>query len=197
MKSYDREYFDRWYRDRATRVTTEGDLRLRVAMVVGITENLIGRPIRSVLDVGCGEARWQPHLARMRRAVNYVGLETSDYALERFGAARNIVRGSFGAVGEISAGEPFDLVVCSDVLHYLDETEIVRGLKGLVPLVGGVAYLSVFTREDDPTGDLAGWRRRNAQWYLSRFRRAGLVACGMQCYTTPEIAEAAAELDLA
>ena len=67
MKTYDRAYFDRWYRDPRERVTTRAALERKVRMVISITEYILGRPIRTVLDVGCGEAPWYPVLRRIRR----------------------------------------------------------------------------------------------------------------------------------
>src|SRR5206468_11946675 len=56
--------------------------------------------------------------------------------------------------------ERFDLVVCADVLHYLQDDEIVRGLPSLVRLIRGAAFLEVLTREDDVVGDTVGLIRR-------------------------------------
>lgn len=196
MKNYDQEYFDKWYRRKETRVTSRDDLRRKVTMVVGMAEELLQREIRSVLDVGCGEARWFPELRRMRPRLEYVGIDASEYAVERFGRSRNVRLGTFGDLAEQKFASPFDLIVCADVLHYLSAREIDRGLDALVESLDGVAYLSVFTTDDDPTGDLTGWQSRAAQWYRDRFARHGLVACGMQCYAGPLVSESAAALEV-
>ncbi|HKK92192.1 MAG TPA: hypothetical protein VJ925_02120, partial [Longimicrobiales bacterium] len=58
-KSYDRAYFDRWYRgDHALK--GEGELRRQVALAVAAAESVLNRSLASVLDVGAGEGRWQP-----------------------------------------------------------------------------------------------------------------------------------------
>src|ERR1044072_4404969 len=93
MKSYDRAYFDRFYRDPTDRVSTAAGLERKVRMAVGVAEFLMARPIRSVLDVGCGEAPWYPVLKRMRPDVRYIGVDSTEYVLERYGASRNIKRG--------------------------------------------------------------------------------------------------------
>src|SRR5206468_7707617 len=90
MKSYDRAYFDRWYRDPVDRVATGDSLRRKVRMAVSIAEFLLGRRIRTVVDIGCGEAPWYRALRALRKEVRYIGVESSEYALERYGAARNI-----------------------------------------------------------------------------------------------------------
>jgi SAM-dependent methyltransferase len=69
-------------------------------MAVSIAEFLINRPIRSVLDVGCGEAPWFPILRRMRPDARYVGIDSSEYVVERYGATRNI---RFGTLAYIEA----------------------------------------------------------------------------------------------
>ena len=52
-KIYDRDYFDRWYRERP--VLSRQRLARKVALAVATAEYHLERPIRSVLDVGCGE----------------------------------------------------------------------------------------------------------------------------------------------
>jgi hypothetical protein len=54
-KLYDRAYFDRWYRDPRTRIHVRAAVERKVALAVATTEYLLQRPLRSVLDVGCGE----------------------------------------------------------------------------------------------------------------------------------------------
>lgn len=181
MKEYDREYFDRWYRRRETRIFSPADLRRRVAAVVGITEDLLGRTLRSVLDIGCGEARWRAPLRALRPRLSYLGLETSSYAVERFGTSRNVRRGSFGDLSLVQDG-PFDLVLAVDMLHYVPTPDVDRGLDALLPLMSGVAYLDVTVREDRPGGDLEGWIPRNAAWYRDRFTAAGLIHVGLMCW---------------
>ena len=81
----------------------------------------------------------------------------------------------------------FDLIVCSDALHYVRAQELRRGLRGLVEMLDGVAFLELFAREDHPDGDREGFIARSARWYLCEFRAAGLVACGTHCYLGPRL----------
>jgi len=122
VKRYDRDYFDKWYR--RVRVHSTGEMQRKVSMAVSVCEYFLRRRIRNVLDVGCGEAAWFPHLRALRPRVSYLGLDPSDYAVERFGAARHVRKGSFA---DLNADRRYDLVICSDVLHYLNEREIRRG----------------------------------------------------------------------
>src|SRR5215217_5380674 len=164
-KSYDRSYFDHFYRHPRERVITSDGLERKVRMAVSITEYQLGRRIRSVLDIGCGEAPWFPVLRRMRRDVRYIGVDSSDYVLERFGKARNIRRGTLGELGAMRLPRDVDLIVCADVLQYVDTRDAERGLRTIRALLGGVAYIEAFTTEDGMDGDEADWHERSAAEY--------------------------------
>ena len=183
MKSYDQAYFERWYRDPADRVSTRASLERKVRMAVGVAEFLLGRPIRTALDVGCGEAPWFSVLRRLRPRIRYTGIDSSDYVLRRFGAERNIRRGSLGQLGRMRIRGDVDLIICADVLQYVDNREIERGLRAIRRLLGGVAYIEAFATEDEMEGDRMGWRERSAGEYRRLFREAGLTQCGPYCFT--------------
>lgn len=191
MKRYDQTYFDRWYRS-DERPSDDDALRRNVALAVAVAESVLDRPLTSVLDVGCGEGRWQPVLADLRPQASYLGIEPSEYAVERFGATRNLRQGTFGELELHVFDDPFDLVVCADVLHYLTDEEILLGLDTFVDLVGGAALIEVFTAADPVHGDRDGFLLRESDWYRRSFRAAGLVPLGLQMYAHEEIA---ADLD--
>ena len=153
-------------------------------MAVGITEHFLRRAMRNVGDIGCGEAPWLTHLRELRPKVRYAGFDPSDYVVERFGA----IRASFGDLPLLKIRERFDLVVCADVLHYLDDDEIRRGFPTLVRLMRGAAYLEALTREDDIVGDKLGLILRPAAWYRQLFASAGLAAVGPYMWITPKVA---------
>lgn len=200
-KVYDRAYFDAWYRDSRKAIVRRADLERKVAMALCAAEHLIGRPVETVLDVACGEGAWQPILKARRPRLRYLGLDTSAYAVRRYGRTRHLRFGSWGQLAELRFGAPFDLVVCSDALHYVPTREVVRGLSGLPGLVGGVAYLDFLTADDDLEtgleGDLAGFRRRTAAWYRKRLRATGLVECGLGFWAAAALAPALAALERA
>ncbi|HEY4322230.1 MAG TPA: class I SAM-dependent methyltransferase [Gemmatimonadales bacterium] len=180
-KRYDRAYFDHWYRTR--RIGRPSDLARSVAFAVAITEQLLGRPLRSVLDVGAGEGRWQPVLHRLRPDARYAGVDASRWAVERWGRRRNLRLGSIDALDELGLDPPFDLVVAADMLHYLPRQTLRAGLAQLAPLVGGVAFLPTFTSQDEIEGDRAEFQRRSAATYRALFQEAGLVPLGMHAWT--------------
>ncbi len=191
-KLYDEAYFRKWYRDPKKRIVRRTEVARKVAMAVCVAEHLLGRRIASVLDVGCGEGGWFPLLRALRPGLRYLGLDTSDYAVRRFGRSRNVRKGSWGQLSELRFDEPFDLVVCSDTLHYVRTSEIVRGLEVLPELVAGVAYLDFLTADDDLEtgieGDLVGFKMRHASWYRRKFREADLVECGLGFWAASDLA---------
>ncbi len=181
MKHYDQTYFDHWYRSRAA-VATPQSLRRKVRLAVAAAEFVLGREIRSVLDVGCGEAPWRALLRRMRPGCAYTGVDNSDYVLRRYGQKRQIRRGSLGTLGRMRLRGPFDLIVCADVLAYIPTPEMQRGLVALRRLLRGVAYLEAYVTSDDIVGDLEGWHHRKETAYRTAFAAAGLIACGLNCW---------------
>jgi SAM-dependent methyltransferase len=107
------------------------------------------------------------------------------------------MRGDLGSLAEFAFEAPFDLVVCADVLHYLDDRTILEAIDELVDLVGGVALLEVFTADDPALGDREGFIARPATWYRRVFRSAGLVPLGLQLWVHRETADDLDALDLA
>jgi SAM-dependent methyltransferase len=194
-KAFDRAYFDRWYRGRRA-VGAADDVLRSARLAVAAAEYLLQRPIRNVLDVGCGEAPWRAALRRVRPRVHYAGIDPSAYVVARFGTRRNIRRGTFADLADVPGRARYDLIVCADVLHYLTAAEVKAGVPGIARLLRGVAYLQLFTRDDDFEGDVHGFRARSAAWYRRSFRAGGLVELGLGCWTTAALAaEAASALE--
>ncbi|MDZ4350310.1 MAG: class I SAM-dependent methyltransferase [Xanthomonadaceae bacterium] len=195
LKRYDEAYFQRWYPRTAGRLTTPAMLARKVALAVGVAEYHLGRPVARVLDIGCGEGAWRAPLRRIRPRVQYLGLDSSEYVVERYGRSRNIRPLSFGQLGELRFDRPFDLLVCSDVIHYLPTAELRRGLSGFAELGCGVAFLETWCRGDAIEGDREGFYARTAAWYRTAFRNAGLTPCGSHCYLLPALAGDATALE--
>lgn len=181
-KAYDRRYFDHWYRESRDALAHARALPRRVRLAVAAAEYLLERPIRSVLDVGCGEGRWRSLLLRARPNLRYLGVDSSPYVVRRYGGRRNIRLGRFGELARLGLKRRFDLIVCSDVLHYLPLAEARSGLGAIERLLGGVAFLELFTVEDDTVGDDVDFMPRNRAAYVRLFRAAGLIHLGLHCY---------------
>ncbi|MEO6687467.1 MAG: class I SAM-dependent methyltransferase [Dokdonella sp.] len=194
-KQYDRAYFEKWYRSERHRVGSRAELTRKVSMVVHLAEYYLARPLRNVLDVGCGEGIWRAPLMKLRPKIDYRGLDSSEYAVSRYGRSRNIGHASFGQLGELRFEQRFDLIVCSDVLHYVPAAELRRGLSGFGDLLEGLAFLEVFASTDNAGGDVRGFITRTPTWYRSRFVEASLLPCGSHSYLSPRLMRSVAALE--
>ena len=193
-KQYDRRYFDRWYRERGAVVKPEAVQR-KVRLALAAAEYVLARPVRSVLDVGCGEAPWRATLKRARPQLRYVGVDSSEYVVRRYGKRRGIRAGTLGTLGELRLGGPFDLVVCADVLEYVPTPELHEGLLQMRRLCRGLAYIEAFASGDDMVGDRAGWHHRSERKYRDAFAAAGYIACGLHCWVPRDGAQRVSQLE--
>ena len=196
MKQYDQAYFDRWYRHPRHRVKSAADLERKVRMAVSVAEYFLERPVRAVLDVGCGEGAWFAPLRELRPKVRYLGVDDSEYAIARYGETRNLRRVRFDGLAALRGEGPFDLLVCSDVMHYVPTETLLRGLPQFQRLCQGAAFLEVFCKGEEFVGDHDGYIARTATWYRKAFAAAGWLACGSQVYLGPALRERATQLEL-
>ncbi|QAU23152.1 class I SAM-dependent methyltransferase [Dyella sp. M7H15-1] len=196
-KTYDQAYFDKWYRDPKHAVTSTATLKRKVAMVVAQAEYYLGRPVRNVLDIGCGEGVWRAPLRALRPDIHYRGLDSSEYVVRRFGHSRNIGLARFSQLAQLRFDARFDVIVCTDVLHYLKPVEIRAGLIGIGEMLEGIAFLEVFTSRDDVDGDHQDLHLRSPSWYLRAFHEEGLLPCGSHCYLGPRLERHFAALERA
>ena len=195
MARYDRAYFDRWYRDPETRVKSGAAIRRKAALALSVAEYYLERPVRTVLDAGCGEGNWLPALRSLRPGIRYTGVDASSYAVERFGKTRNIRLGSFATLEEIGLAEEYDLIICSDTLFYLPIAELEQGLVSLAHRTAGVAFLELYTGKDSLVGDFPKEGLQSAVSYRRMLRRHGFRSVGSHCYLGPDIAERAMEME--
>lgn len=193
-KIYDRRYFDAWYRKAG--IGDAQRLARKVALAVAAAEYHLERPLRSVLDIGCGEGAWRAPLLKLRPKARYLGFDSSEYAIRRYGARRNLHFARFGDFAQLRPCAPVDLLICSDVLHYLPTREFTLGLPGLAELCAGVAFLEAFAKEDETEGDNVGFHARPARFYRQRFAAAGFRFVGSHCWLSPTLAGDAAALEL-
>jgi len=164
---FDEAYYKRYYFDSRTAVTSKAEMRVR-GELIGAYANHIGLPVRRLLDAGCGIGLLRPALARAFPNAEYTGLEYSAYLCKRYGWTQ-------GSLADWSA-DPFDLVVCYDVLQYLDDYTAARAIANLGRLTRGMLYLSALTTRDwrencDRTRTDREVHLRDAEWYGTRLRR--------------------------
>jgi 2-polyprenyl-3-methyl-5-hydroxy-6-metoxy-1,4-benzoquinol methylase len=164
---FGREYFRKFYLSRATRVVTPQEMRAR-ALTIAAALVQAGIPVRSILDAGCGVGLLQKPFSEVLPRARYTGLDASEYLCERYGWVR-------GSVVDYVPRRPSDLVVCYDVLQYLDDRAAARAIANLSRMTRAALYVSALTRED--------WRQncdrkrtdrdvhlRPGDWYRARLR---------------------------
>lgn len=165
---FDEAFFARYYGDPETRVA-DAEGMASLADLIAATTRYAGIRVRRILDAGCGIGLLREPLLRHFPKAKYTGLEYSPYLCERYGWTR-------GSLSDYASREAFDLVVCHDVLQYLDDRTAAKAIANLRPLARGTLYFSALTRAD--------WRRaadqsrtdrdvhlRTADWYRTRLRR--------------------------
>lgn len=164
---FDKAYYDRFYREPASRAATPAAARRRAAFVAAYLRHL-GLPVRRILDAGCGLGTTLRALGREFPQARLDGLEVSDYLCRRYGWQP-------GSVATHRAATPYDLVVCHDVLGYLDDRECSRAIGNLAELCRGALYLGVLTADDAGAYDRARTDPRQhlrpAAWYRRRLAR--------------------------
>ena len=192
---YDRDYFDRWYRNPKTRVKSASAIARKAFLALSVAEYYLERPVRTVLDVGCGEGNWLSALRSLRPGIRYTGIDASSYAVSRFGKSRNIRFGTFSTLEEIRLDKEYDLIVCSDTLFYLPIAELEQGLASLAPRTGGVAFLELYTDQDSVIGDFPREGLQSASWHKKLLRRQGFLSVGSHCYLGPKEADRAMEME--
>lgn len=182
-RQYDQRYFDKWYRNPRYRVKSPDELTRQATFVLSAAEYVLGHPVRTVLDIGCGEGNWLAPLRRLRPSLRYTGVDSSEYAVRRFGSRRNIRLGTIDDLDRLRLRKDYDLILCVGMLNYLEPAELDRGLEHLYERASGLAYLEIFTSADAGVfGDTKGTRLRSPTWYQARLRKARFVSCGMHCY---------------
>lgn len=165
---FDAAFFKRFYFDPETRVTTRGEMQVRAELIAAILR-YARLPIRSILDAGCGIGLLRPAFARVLKRARYVGLEASEYLCRRYGWTQ-------GSIVDFSPPAPFDLVVCYDVLQYLDDRAAARAMANLGRLSRVAVYFSALTTEDwqrncDRSRTDGAVNMRPAAWYGARLQR--------------------------
>ena len=172
---FGRDYYQRYYFDPRTAVASRSEMRARAQLIAAFTAHL-QLPVRRILDAGCGTGLLRSAMRRLLPRAHYVALESSEYLCRRYGWVR-------GRVEDYRPRAPFDLVICYDVLQYLDAAAAQRALANFPRLCRGVLYFSALTRRDyehncDRERTDAGVHLRGAHWYRTRlarqFREAGL-----------------------
>jgi len=176
-ETFDQAYYQRFYFDPRTAVTTRTEMRERAALIAA-TVNYAGLPIRRILDAGCGVGLLRAPLLRRLPRARYVGLETSTYLCKRYGWRQ-------GTLQTLRVSERFELVICYDVLQYLNGAEARQAIANLARVCRGALYFGALTSGDwrhncdqSRTDRIPGLRP--ASWYRRELKRHFRpLGCGM------------------
>ena len=166
--TFDRAYYQRFYYDRRTAVTDRHEMRARARLIAAYCDQ-VNLPVRRILDAGCGTGLLRAPLKRFLPRATYTGLETSEYLCGRYGWER-------GTIEAYRTSLPFDLVICYDVLQYLETGAAQRALANFSRLCRGVLYFTALTRFDwehncDRSRTDSNVHLRSGGWYRSRLRQ--------------------------
>jgi 2-polyprenyl-3-methyl-5-hydroxy-6-metoxy-1,4-benzoquinol methylase len=167
-------YFQKFYLNAKTRVVTPVEMRSRAALIASALRQC-QIPVLRILDAGCGIGLLQKPFREFLPRARYVGLEASQYLCSRYGW-------TFGSIVDFAARNPYDLVICYDVLQYLDDAQAARAIVNLKRLSRAALYVSALTTEDwrencDRSRTDRAVHLRSGAWYRRRlnkwFRYAG------------------------
>ena len=166
--SFDRAFFQRYYHSPRTAVASFDDVMKRARFVTSYLDHL-QVDVRRVLDAGCGTGMWKKALARIDRDIDYTGIDPSEYLCAHYGWTHT-------TIDTFRSRRKFDLVVCQDVLQYVDSATVVRSFASIARVCRGALYFDVPTR-DDIDDDLLDMRLtdksihvRSAAWYRKRLQ---------------------------
>jgi 2-polyprenyl-3-methyl-5-hydroxy-6-metoxy-1,4-benzoquinol methylase len=175
--AFDRDYYQRFYFNPRTAVTTRSEMRARARLIVACVQ-YVGLPVASILDAGCGVGLLRAPLKRALPAADYIGLEFSEYLCQRYGWRQ-------GSIDTLRTRERFDLAICYDVLQYLSAAQARRAIANLARVCRGALYFGALTSEDwrencdqSRTDRIPGLRP--GAWYRRELSRAFRpMGCGV------------------
>jgi trans-aconitate methyltransferase len=97
--------------------------------------------VRSVLEVGAGRGDWGHWYRTLHPTVRVTSTDVSEHACATFGHKRR-------DIAQWAPKRPFDLVICTDVLQYLDDQAATRALRNLTTATRTCLYFDALTSFD-------------------------------------------------
>jgi len=167
-RSFDARFYQRFYMDPRTRVTTREEMSRRGDMVAALVQQL-ELPVKRILDAGCGLGWLREPLLEAFPGATYVGLEVSEHLCQEHGWIRK-------SLADYRPRGQFDLIVCYDVMQYLSDRDAAKAMANLARLSRGALYFHAPTRGDwrdnadlsTSDGDI---HLRTVDWYRARLKR--------------------------
>ena len=137
---FDEAYYQRFYVDKATRVTSaeEHDALARFVFCFADWNKI---EIKNVIDIGAGVGLWKKWIAKHRKDVAYEGTEVSQAMCKKHGfTERDIARWR--------DRKKYDLIVCQGVLQYLPDPDLAPAIANIAAMSRGLVYFEITTRGD-------------------------------------------------
>jgi trans-aconitate methyltransferase len=168
VQNFDAGYYRRFYLRAATRAMSQPETERRAAVVASVVAQL-ELPVKRILDMGCGLGWFKQPLLKVFPKASYTGVEYSDYLCKEYGWQQ-------GSVVDYQGRGEFDLIICCDVLQYLDDKAATQAINNLARLCRGALYLHVPTQHDwqtlmDPSGTDDKVHVRKGSWYQKQLRK--------------------------
>lgn len=165
---FDRGYYEKYYLDSKTAAVSGAEMRARALLIAAYTAH-VGMPVKRILDAGCGIGLLRAPLLRALPNAQYTGLEISEYLCQRYGWVQ-------GTIDGYRPKRQFDLVICYDVMQYLDDRAAGRAIANFGRLCRGVLYFSALTSHDwkhncDQSRTDPDVHLRSGEWHRARLAR--------------------------
>jgi trans-aconitate methyltransferase len=182
-QSFDAAYYRRFYVNRRTQAVSRAELERRATTVAALM-NQLEIPVERILDAGCGLGWMRRPLLRTFKDARYVGLEVSEHLCSRMGWIQ-------GSLTSFQPRGQFDLIICHDVMQYLDERDAKSAFKNLSRWCRGALYFHVPTLKDwqenaDPDGSDSNVHLRSAAWYRKQLSQH-FVHAGIGLYVHRDV----------
>lgn len=164
---FDKDYFDRYYGARPVRTMNEVS---RLASAVHDLVTWWGGSITSMLEVGAGPGDWSNWYRATHPRVRVLSTDVSEHACDRYGHEQR-------DIAEWVPRQRYDLVVCMDVLQYLDDRRAAKALRNLASATKMCLYFDALTSHDvkytiEPSATDLDAHLRSGDWYRTRLARS-------------------------
>lgn len=165
---FDAEYYRRYYFSPETRIA-EPDYFDRLAAFLTAYVGVLDYPVTRVLDAGCGAGLLHAGLRRAWPDVAIDAFDASAWACATYGWQQSTIE-------RFETDSTYDLVICHDVLQYLDNRAAAAALDKLAGLTEALMFFGVLTSEDwrencDRLRTDGNAHLRSTRWYRQRLER--------------------------
>ncbi len=167
--SFDAHYYRRFYHGADQHARGVATASRTADLIYGMARHYSVR-VGRIVDLGAGTGNLLRALEKRFPKAKIVGVELSPHAARRYGWIEQ-------SILDFEDRSGFDLVVCNDVIQYLDDADADRALKRFAALSRAMLYFTGLTAVDvrdtcdAQVSDLSGYCR-SAQWYRKRLGRA-------------------------